>query len=304
MPAKPTRTQAPRKSRRYSDILYAVRDQVAWITINRPRVHNAFREQTLDEMTDAFKATREDPMIACAVVTGAGDKAFSAGGDFHAMMRLNRANAHMWNDRMLGLAMTIRGLPIPVIAMINGWCMGGGHELALWCDLAIASEHAVLGQTGAKVGACPTVGATQYIPRIIGERLAREMIFLGRRFPAREAAEIGLINKCVPHDQLLAQTMKWCETIKGHSSQTIRYTKKSLNSESDELYASWQHGMEMLAMVWGSDESVEGMQAFLDGRKPDFNKFRARNKRELEKYLDGFEKHLNTSPEMRPKAKK
>ena len=304
MPAKSTRTQAPRKNRRYGDILYHVRDQVAWITINRPRVHNAFREQTLDEMTDAFKSTREDPMIACAVVTGAGDKAFSAGGDFHAMMRLNRANAYMWNDRMLGLAMTIRGLPIPVIAMINGWCMGGGHELALWCDLAIASEHAVLGQTGAKVGACPTVGATQYIPRIIGERLAREMIFLGRRFPAREAAEIGLINKCVPHDRLLAETRKWCETIKGHSAQTLRYTKKSLNSESDELYASWQQGMEMLAMVWGSDESVEGMQAFLDGRKPDFNKFRARNKRALEKYLDGFEKHLNTSPEMRPKTGK
>ena len=187
----------------YKDILFEVKDQVAWITINRPRVRNAFREQTLDEMIHAFSSTRLDPMIACAVVTGAGDEAFSAGGDFHAMMKLNRANAHMWNDRMLGLAMTIRGLPIPVIAMVNGWCMGGGHELALWCDLVIASENAVFGQTGAKVAACPTVGATQYLPRIIGERLAREMIFMARTFPAAEAVQVGLINRCVPKADLL-----------------------------------------------------------------------------------------------------
>jgi dihydroxynaphthoic acid synthetase len=303
MPSK-SKKSATRSKSNYTDIRYEVKDQVAWITIDRPRVHNAFREQTLDEMIDAFKSTREDPMIACAVVTGAGDKAFSAGGDFHAMMRLNRANAYMWNDRMLGLAMTIRGLPIPVIAMINGWCVGGGHELALWCDLAIASERAVLGQTGAKVGACPTVGATQYLPRIIGERLAREMIFLARRFSAQEAVQIGLINKCVPHERLLAETLQWCETIKGHSAQTLRYTKKSLNSESDELYASWQQGMELLAMVWGSEESLEGMQAFLDNRKPDFNKFRARNKQALEDYLHGFHHNLNAAPQMRPKAKR
>ena len=145
---------------KYQDIIYEVKDQVAWITINRPRVLNCFREQSLDEMIHALKSTREDPSIVCSVITGAGDKSFSAGGDFYAMKRLNFNNGYMWNDRMLGLAMTIRGLPIPVIAMINGWCMGGGHELALWCDLAIASENAVLGQTGAKVGACPTVGAT------------------------------------------------------------------------------------------------------------------------------------------------
>ncbi len=212
--------------RKYNDILFEVKNQVAWVTINRPRVLNAFREQTLDEMIDALKSTREDPSIVCAVVTGAGDKAFSAGGDFYAMKRLNFTNAYMWNDRMLGVAMTIRGLPIPVIAMVNGWCMGGGHELALWCDLVIASENAVLGQTGAKVGACPTVGATQYLPRIIGERLAREMIFCARRFGAKEAVEVGLINKCVPQKDLLKETLKWCETMKGHSALTLRMTKK------------------------------------------------------------------------------
>ena len=289
--------------RNYTDIIYAVKDQVAWITINREKVLNAFREQTLDEMIDALKATREDPSIVCAVITGKGDRSFSAGGDFYAMKRLNFTNAYMWNDRMLGLAMTIRGLPIPVIAMVNGWCMGGGHELALWCDLVIASENAVLGQTGAKVGACPTVGATQYLPRIIGERLAREMIFCARRFSAKEAVEVGLINKCVPQKDLLKETLKWCETMKGHSALTLRMTKKSLNFESDNLYASWQHGMELLAHVWGSPEANEGMDAFLAGRKPNFQKFRLQAKKELEKYVDGFERDLNAPPSMRRKRK-
>ena len=291
--------QKKRPNSKYRDILYEVKDQVAWVTINRPRVLNAFREQSLDEMIDALKSTREDPSIVCAVITGAGDKAFSAGGDFYAMKRLNFTNAYMWNDRMLGLAMTIRGLPIPVIAMVNGWCMGGGHELALWCDLVIASENAVLGQTGAKVGACPTVGATQYIPRLIGERLAREMIFCARRFTAKEAVDVGLINKSVPQKDLLKETLKWCETMKGHSSLTIRMTKRSLNFESDNLYSSWQHGMELLAHVWGSEEAKEGMNAFLAGRKPDFQKFRMRDKKELERYMEGYERDENAPPVMR-----
>jgi naphthoate synthase len=283
----------------YKDIIFEVKDQVAWITINRPRVLNAFREQTLDEMIDAVKSTREDPSIACIVFRGAGDRAFSAGGDFYAMKRLTFTNGSMWNDRMLGLAMAIRGVPIPAIAMVNGWCVGGGHELALWCDLVIASEKSMLGQTGAKVGACPTVGATQYLPRIVGERIAREMIFLAKRFDAKEAERIGLINKCVPEAKLMEETLAWCESIKSHSSQTIRMTKKSLNFESDQLYASWQHGMELLAYVWGSEESLEGMNAFLEDRKPDFQKFRLQNKAALADYMDGFHKNLNAPPDMR-----
>jgi len=273
------------KGHKFQDIKFAVENEVAWVTIYRPRFRNAFREQTLDEIIWALQATKEDPTIACAVITGEGDEAFSAGGDFAAMMKLNRANAHMWNDRMLGVAMTIRGLPIPVIAMVHGPCVGGGHELALWCDLVIAADDAIFGQTGAKVGACPTVGATQYLPRIIGERLAREMIFLARRFSAQEAVAIGLINKVVPKANLLAETLVWCETMKGHSGQTLRATKKSLNHESDELYASWQQGMELLANIWGTEESIEGMTAFLEKRKPDFRKFRQRNKDALDVYL-------------------
>lgn len=288
--------QKPTGSVRYKEILFEVHDDVAWVTINRPEVRNAFREQTLDELIHALSSTRNDPSIACAVVTGAGDKAFSAGGDFHAMMRLNRVNALHWNDRMLGLAMTIRGLPIPVIAMVNGWCMGGGHELALWCDLVIASDDAVFGQTGARVGACPTVGATQYIPRIIGERLAREMIFLCRTFTAEEAVRIGLINKAVPKAELRQATEEWCQRIKSSSSQTLRATKKSLNFESDELYASWQHGMELLAQIWGSEESLEGMKAFLGKRKPDFQKFRRQNKQIVDDYLAGLAADANCAP--------
>jgi naphthoate synthase len=283
-------------AQKYQDIIYEVVDQVAWVTINRPHVLNAVRELTLDEITAAVRDTKNDPSIACVVITGVGDRAFCSGGDFASMMRLNWVNASHWNERMLGCATAIRSAAIPVIAMVNGWCMGGGHELALWCDVVVASEHAMFGQTGAKVGACPTVGATQYLPRIIGERLAREMIFCARRFTAQEAVAIGLANYCVPHKQLRTKTLELCETIKSHSAQTIRMTKTSFNHESDNLYASWRAGMELLAHVWGSEESLEGMNAFVEKRKPDFNKFRQRNKKMVEEYLAGLdfgdEEHL------------
>lgn len=271
----------------YKDILFEVRDDVAWITINRPRVLNAFREQTLDEMTDAVRATRRDPTVASIVFTGFGEKSFCAGGDFHATRRLTSETAYMWNERMLALAMAIRGAPVPVIAMVNGWCMGAGQELALWCDLVIASDKAVFGLTGARLGTLPTLGATQYLPRMIGERLAREMIFLARRFHAEEAVGIGLINRCVPQKELLAETIKWCNTIKGHSPLALRLTKRSLNFESDQLYASWQHGMEFLAQARDSDEAVEGLNAFIEDRRPDFQSFRMRNKQALDAYLKG-----------------
>ena len=269
----------------YTDISVETVEHAAWITLRRPHVRNAFREQTLDELADALWRIREDPSLAAVVITGEGDRAFSAGGDFAAMMRLNRANAHLWNDRMLKVAMAIRGLPVPVIAMVHGACVGGGHELALWCDLVIAADDAFFGQTGAKVGACPTVGATQYLPRLVGERIAREMIFLCRVLPAEEARQVGLINKVVPKADLRAETESWCRSIVGYSSQTLRATKKSLNTESDQLYASWQQGMELLANIWGTEESLEGMQAFLDKRPPDFQQFRERNKKQVDQYL-------------------
>ena len=282
----------------YSEILYEVRNDAAWIGINRPEVRNAFREQTLDEIADALNLTREDPTIVAAVVYGT-DGHFSAGGDFHAMMKLNKANSYMWNDRMQKVAMTCRNLPIPVIAMVEGACVGGGHELMLWCDLVIAADDSIFGQTGARVGACPTVGATQYIGKLIGERRAKEMIFLCKRYSGKEAAEIGLANESVPATDLLARVEEVVAQIKGYSSQTIRATKVSLNYDSDALYPSWQHGMELLANIWGTEESLEGMNAFLEKRPADFHQFRIRHKQALDTYVVDFDEGRNQSESSR-----
>ena len=282
----------------FEEIVYEVRNQAAWIGINRPEVRNAFREQTLDEIAAALEQTREDPLIAAAVVYGV-DGHFSAGGDFHAMMKLNKANSYMWNDRMMKVAMTCRNLPIPVIAMVEGACVGGGHELMLWCDLVVTADDAIFGQTGARVGACPTVGATQYIAKLIGERRAKEMIFLCKTYTGKEAAEIGLANISVPREELRSKVEEVCRQIVGYSSATIRATKVSLNFDSDALYPSWQHGMELLANIWGTDESLEGMNAFLEKRKPNFQQFRERNKEALDQYKDAFDHDLNQSEKSR-----
>ena len=278
----------------YSEILYEVRNNAAWIGINRPEVRNAFREQTLDEIAEALNSTREDPTIVAAVIHGV-DGHFSAGGDFHAMMKLNKANSYMWNDRMQKVAMTCRNLPVPVIAMVEGACVGGGHELMLWCDLVIASDDSIFGQTGARVGACPTVGATQYIGKLIGERRAKEMIFLCKQYSGKEAAEIGLANESHPASELLSRVEEVVAQIKGYSSATIRATKVSLNYDSDALYPSWQHGMELLANIWGTEESLEGMNAFLEKRPANFHQFRERNKVELDTYMDHFNDGTNQS---------
>jgi len=268
MPAAKTQNA----KRNYRDILFEVKDQVAWLTINRPRVLNAFREQSLDEMIDALKSTREDPSIVCAVITGAGDKSFSAGGDFYAMKRLNFTNAYMWNDRMLGLAMTIRGLPIPVIAMVNGWCMGGGHELALWCDLVIASENAVLGQTGAKVGACPTVGATQYLPRIIGEQRAGLMLLTGRRVKADEALDWGLVDALVPAAELRAAALGLATEIAENGPLAVLATRKTLRAGLVEaIRAAMAHEHAQQAALRDTEDFVEGVRAVAERRAGAFN---------------------------------
>jgi enoyl-CoA hydratase/carnithine racemase len=282
----------------YSEIEYEVREDAAWIGINRPEVRNAFREQTLDELAHALESTRNDPTIVAVVLYGVGGH-FSAGGDFHAMMKLNKANSAMWNDRMLKVAMTCRNLPIPVIAMVEGACVGGGHELMLWCDLVIAAEDSTFGQTGARVGACPTVGATQYLSKLIGERRAKEMIFLCKRYSGAEAAQIGLANEAVPSSALRGRVEEIVQQIRGYSSQTIRATKVSLNFDSDALYPSWQHGMELLANIWGTEESLEGMNAFLEKRPADFHQFRERNKAALASYLDDFKEGRNQAESSR-----
>jgi enoyl-CoA hydratase/carnithine racemase len=278
----------------YQEIVYRRHLDAAWIGINRPEVRNAFREQTLDELAHALESTREDPTLVAAVVYGEGGH-FSAGGDFHAMMKLDKATSTMWNDRMLKVAMTCRNLPIPVIAKVEGACVGGGHELMLWCDLVVTADDAIFGQTGARVGACPTVGATQYIGKLIGERRAKEMIFLCKRYTGAEAAAIGLANIAVPAAELQGKVEEIVTQIKGYSSQTLRATKVSLNFDSDALYPSWQHGMELLANIWGTEESLEGMNAFLEKRPPDFHQFRIRNKEAMDRYREAMSEDRNQS---------
>ncbi len=258
----------------FEDILYDLKDGIARVTINRPKVLNAVRQKTLDELIEAFDTVDADNTIGVAILTGAGDRAFCAGGDFEAMTRLNSRNGHIWNNKMNRLAMTVRGIGKPVIAMINGWCMGGGNEFNTFCDLAIASDRARFGQTGAKVGACPVVGATQYLPLFIGERKAKEMIFLCQQYTAQEALEMGLVNKVVPHERLEEETLAWCRTILSFAPTTLRSTKVSLNFLGDMMYPSWRHGSELLRYIWGSEESLEGMRGFTEKKTPNFGKFR------------------------------
>ncbi len=252
----------------FEDIIYEKKNGVARITINRPQALNAFRSKTLDEMTAAFEDAEEDEDIRVVVLTGAGDRAFCSGGDISEMGKLTPAVGRKFLGKCLKLSTTMRNLSKPIIARINGYCLGGGNELNMFCDLSIASEKAVLGQVGPRVGSVPIWGGTQMLPRVVGEKKAREMIFLCRRYTAKEAEAMGLVNKVVPHEQLDAEVDKWCEEIKSLSPQSLKLSKISLNFGSDLLYPSFVHGRDMLALIYGSYELTEGMEAFMQKRKP------------------------------------
>lgn len=256
----------------YKNIVVEVKDRALWVGIDRPKVLNAFDMDTLDEVIHAFTRLDEDPDIGASVLYGVG-KNFSAGGDMNAMMKLNETTGHVWNNKMRRLCMTLRNCGKPTIAMVRGWCIGGGNEWQLYCDLCIASENAIFGQSGAKVGALPVVGATQYLPLLMGDRRAREMLFLAKRYTAAEAKEIGLINEVVPDGQLEEKTREWCATILSHAPATLRYMKTNLNFLGDMHYPSWMHGSELLNAIWNNEQSTEGMTAFLEKRPPDFSRF-------------------------------
>ncbi|MFH1538759.1 MAG: enoyl-CoA hydratase-related protein [bacterium] len=258
----------------YEDILFEPKEGIAWVTINRPKLYNAFRSKTLDELTDAFETVEADASLGVAVLTGSGDKAFCSGGDISEMGQLNPTVGRTFLSRCLKLSTTMRGISKPIIAAVNGYCLGGGNEINALCDLTIASDRAVFGQTGPSVGSAPIWAGTQLLPRIIGEKKAREMAFLCQRYPAEEAERMGLANKVVPHDKLMEEAGAWANRILDMSPQAIKITRTSMNFESDIAYASFMHGREMLALVYGSPELTEGMNAFLEKRKPDFRKFR------------------------------
>ncbi len=258
----------------FEDIIYEKKDGIARVTINRPKVLNAFRSKTLDELALAFDDAGNDDSVGVAVLTGAGEKAFCAGGDISEMGELSPSAGRKFLGKCLKASTAIRNCSKPVIAMVRGYCMGGGHEIHLMCDLTIAGESAQFGQTGPTVGSVPIWGGTQMLPRAVGEKKAREIVFLCRRYSARQAEEMGLINKVVPDDKLEEETLAWCKRILEMSPQALSVAKVSMNFESDLLYASFAHGAEMLRLVYGTEEIKEGMTAFLQKRKPDFGKFR------------------------------
>jgi naphthoate synthase len=258
----------------YSDILFDFFEGIAKITINRPEVYNAFRPQTVNDMLDAFDICRENPEISVVILTGTGDKAFCSGGDQNVkgiggyvddsgVPRLN----------VLDLHKKIRSLPKPVIAMVNGYAIGGGHVLHVVCDLTIAAEGAKFGQTGPKVGSFDGGFGSSYLARHVGQKKAREIWFLCRQYTAEECEKMGLVNKVVPLAQLEEETVDWCMTIMERSPMAIRMLKRSFNAELDG-----QHGLMELAgdatlLYYLTEEAQEGKHAFLEKRKPDFQKF-------------------------------
>jgi len=258
----------------YEDILFDYYEGIAKITINRPRVYNAFRPKTNFEMLDALDICRERNDIDVVILTGAGDKAFCSGGDQNVkgtggyiddkgVPRLNVLDVHK----------RIRELPKPVIAMVNGYAIGGGHVLHVVCDLTIASENAIFGQTGPKVGSFDGGFGSSYLARHVGQKKAREIWFLCNQYSAEEAEKMGMVNKVVPLEQLEDTTVEWCQTIQKRSPLAIRMIKRALNAELDGQHGLMQLAGDATLMYYLMDEAQEGKRAFLEKRDPDFKKY-------------------------------
>lgn len=256
---------------KYEDILYEISDGVATITINRPDKMNAFRAKTCEELIHAFHRAGWDRSIGVIVLTGAGTKAFCTGGD-------QSAHEGQYDGRgIIGLPLeemqnVIREVPKPVIAKVRGFAIGGGHVLALLCDLTLAAENAVFGQVGPKVGSVDPGFGTAYMARAIGEKRAREVWYLCRRYDARQALEMGLANRVVPDDQLDAETAKWCAEILEMSPTAIAMAKRSFNADTAHIAGISGMGLQAVRMFYGTEESREGVNAFKEKRKPDFRK--------------------------------
>ncbi len=253
----------------FQDILYEKRDGVARITINRPKVYNAFRSETCEEIIVAIKDADTDRDIGVIVITGAGDKAFCTGGD-------QSAHSGSYGGRgVIGLPVedmqgTIRDCRKPVIARVNGYAIGGGNVLVTVCDLAIASDSAVFGQVGPKVGSVDPGWGTALLSRVVGEKKAREIWYLCRRYTAEDAEKMGLINKVVPAADLDMEVDLWCREILEKSPTALAIAKRSFNQDSDSIRGIGNLGFEALALFYETEESKEGVAAFKEKRKPDF----------------------------------
>ena len=257
----------------FEDILYEKRDGIATITINRPQVLNAFRAETVEEMLQAMRDAEEDRDIGVIVLAGAGDRAFCAGGDNAA--RGSPEGGGYGGRGLVGLPIeelhsAIRDSRKPVIAKVQGYAIGGGNVLATVCDLTIASEKAQFGQVGPRVGSVDPGWGTAYLSRLVGEKRAREIWFLCRRYTAAEAYGMGLVNKVVPAERLDAEVEAWCREILALSPTAIAIAKRSFNADSENIRGIGALGFESLALYYESEESKEGTRAFLEKRRPDF----------------------------------
>ncbi|MEN0663733.1 1,4-dihydroxy-2-naphthoyl-CoA synthase [Caldifermentibacillus hisashii] len=262
------------REREYEDIIYETYNGIAKITINRPEVRNAFRPKTVTEMIDAFSYARDDSKIGVIILTGAGDKAFCSGGD----QKVRGDGGYVGEDNIprlnvLDLQRLIRVIPKPVIAMVAGYAIGGGHVLHLVCDLTIAADNAIFGQTGPKVGSFDGGYGAGYLARIVGHKKAREIWYLCRQYNAQEALEMGLVNTVVPLEQLEDETVKWCEEILEKSPTAIRFLKAAFNADSDGLAGIQQLAGDATLLFYTTDEAKEGRDAFKEKRKPDFDQF-------------------------------
>jgi 2-ketocyclohexanecarboxyl-CoA hydrolase len=257
----------------YTDILYEKRGGIAWITINRPTVRNAFRTRTVAELTEAFTDARFDPTVGVVVLTGAGDKAFCSGGD----QKERGAGGYARDERPMdveALHSAIRHIPKPVIAMVNGFAIGGGHVLHLLCDLSIAADTAVFGQTGPRVGSVDAGHGTGFLARAVGEKKAREIWYMCRQYSAREALEMGLVNKVVPLADLRAEVEQWCRELLEKSPTALALAKQSFNIDSEQRAGVAQFAHTALNLYYQTEEAMEGRNAFVEKRPVNFGKFR------------------------------
>ena len=259
----------------FTDIkLEKTSDGIAKITINRPRVRNAFRPLTVKEMLEAFEIAHEDPKVGVIILTGEGDKAFCSGGD----QKVRGHAGYIGSDgvprlNVLDLQKKIRSIPKPVIAMVAGYAIGGGHVLHIVCDLTIAADNARFGQTGPKVGSFDGGLGSSYLARIVGQKKAREIWYLCRQYDAQQALDMGLVNTVVPLAELETETVKWAREILMHSPLALRCLKSALNADCDGQMGLLDLAGNATLLYYMSEEAKEGKNAFVEKRAPDFSKF-------------------------------
>lgn len=256
----------------FEDIIYEVRDRAAWIIINRPKLYNAFRAQTIEELIKAFQIAGSDKAVSSIVLTGAGDKAFCTGGDqsAHKGQYDGRGIVGLPIDELQGI---IRDVPKPVIARVNGFAIGGGNVFATLCDLTIAADTAQLGQVGPKVGSVDAGWGTALLARHVGDKRAREIWYLNERYTAQQAYEMGLVNKVVPAAELDDAVKAWTDTLAERSPTALALAKRSFNADTDSIRGISNFALQAVKLYYDTEESQEGVNAFNEKRTPDFHKY-------------------------------